>query len=160
MNQSICLSEERPASLSQSQDFVKDLMTLEAISCSHLVQSLTNIAPDGWFGKTSPVSCRRIEEGILLPSSGRWKNSGMGSPTGFLTLNTSEWPKDAVVCSLSDILETGDLPQRYFLSAKACQGILRRAEKRGKTLPPQLEAALRMVAQGTGSEAETRGASL
>jgi len=36
------------------------------------------------------------------------------------------------VCSLSDILETGDLPQRFFLSAKACAGILRRAEKRGK----------------------------
>ena len=148
-------SEEHLASLSQSQDFVKALLTLAAISCSHLVQSLTNIAPDGWFGKTFPVYCRRTEEGILLPSSGRWKNSGMGSPTGFLTLNTSEWPKDAVVCSLSDILETGDLPQRYFLSAKACAGILRRAEKRGKTLPPQLEAALRRVTQGAGSEAET-----
>jgi hypothetical protein len=46
----------------------------------------------------------------------------MGSPTEFLTLNTSEWPSDAAVCSLSDILETGDVPQRYFLSAKACQG--------------------------------------
>jgi site-specific DNA-cytosine methylase len=31
-----------------------------------------------------------------------------------LTLSTSEWPSDAVACSLSDILETGDVPQRYF----------------------------------------------
>jgi DNA (cytosine-5)-methyltransferase 1 len=66
---------------------------------------------------------------------GGWGNSGMGSPTGFLTLSTSEWPKDAAVCSLSDTLETGDVPARFYLSPKACAGILRRAEKRGKDLP-------------------------
>ena len=48
----------------------------------------------------------------------------------------------AAECSLSDVLETGDVPQRYFLSGKACRGILRRAEKRGKTLPSQLHRAL------------------
>jgi hypothetical protein len=53
---------------------------------------------------------------------------------------------DGGVCSLSDILETGDLPQRFFLSPKACRGILRRAEKRGKALPPALQAALQSVA--------------
>jgi hypothetical protein len=73
----------------------------------------------------------------------------MGSRTEFLTLNTSEWPSDAAVCSLSDTLETGDLPQRFFLSATACAGILRRAEKRGKSLPPSLKKALESVAQDT-----------
>jgi hypothetical protein len=73
----------------------------------------------------------------------------MGSPTGFLTLNTSEWPSDADVCSLSDTLETGDVPQRFFLSAKACQGILRRAERRGKKLPPLLQLALHSAAKET-----------
>jgi hypothetical protein len=76
----------------------------------------------------------------------------MGSPTGFLTLNTSEWPSDAAVCSLSDTLETGNVPQRFYLSAKACQGILRRAEKRGKKLPVILESALRSVAAKDGGE--------
>jgi hypothetical protein len=71
----------------------------------------------------------------------------MGSPTGFLTLNTSEWPSDAAVCSLSDTLEIGGVPQRFFLSAKACQGILRRAEKRNKKLPELLRQALESVAQ-------------
>jgi hypothetical protein len=66
----------------------------------------------------------------------------MGSPTGFLTLNTSEFHSAAAACSLSDILETGDLPQRYFLSPRACAGILRRAEKRGKELPRALRLAL------------------
>jgi len=51
-----------------------------------------------------------------------------------------------VVCSLSDILETGDVPLRFFLTARACQGILRRADKRGKLLPPSLQEALAAVA--------------
>ena len=74
-------------------------------------------------------------------------------PTGLLTLSTCEWTalpeqfrKDDGVCSLSDILETGDLPQQYYLSQKACAGILRRAENRGKELPPQLRQALAVVA--------------
>lgn len=85
----------------------------------------------------------------------------MGSHTGFLTLSSVEhcafpepFPSDGDVCSLSDILETGDLPQRYYLTAKACAGILRRAERRGKDLPPQLARALQAVLdsgpQGTG----------
>jgi hypothetical protein len=63
-----------------------------------------------------------------------------------LTLSSLEWHSAAAVCSLSDTLETGDLPQRFFLSATACKGILRRAEKRGKVLPPALEQALSAVA--------------
>ena len=66
----------------------------------------------------------------------------MGSHSEFMTLSTTEWPSAAAVCSLSDVLETGALPQRFFLSATACQGILRRAEKRGKVLPDSLKAAL------------------
>lgn len=63
-----------------------------------------------------------------------------------LTPNISEWPNDAAVCSLSQVLETTLIPQRFFLSSTACAGILRRADKRGKTLPPALEQALRSVA--------------
>ena len=72
--------------------------------------------------------------------SGRWATSGMGSHTECLTLSTSEWPKDAVVCSLSSVLEpVSSIPSRFFLSSRACAGILRRAEKRGKELPPLLD---------------------
>jgi hypothetical protein len=97
-----------------------------------------------------------MEDGRLEPSSEGWLNSGMGSPTECWTLNTSEWnhtlapyPNDDAVCSLSDVLETGDVPQRYYLSAKACAGILRRAEKREKELPPALSAARKAVATQT-----------
>lgn len=73
---------------------------------------------------------------------------------GHLMPNISAWPNDAAVCSLSQVLETGSIPARYFLSGTACAGILRRAEKRGKELPTQLHHALQAVAAGL-SESET-----
>ena len=42
---------------------------------------------------------------------------------------------------LKQILQA-DAPEKYYLSAKACAGILRRAERRGKTLPKMLREAL------------------
>ena len=56
--------------------------------------------------------------------------------------NTSLWPNDANVCLLSQVLEKGSIPQKYFLSRTAKDGILRRAESRGKVLPPLLKTAL------------------
>jgi len=70
----------------------------------------------------------------------------MGGLTESWTLSTSEFHSAAAASSLSDILEVGDVPQRFYLSPKACSGILRRAEKRGKELPEALAAALREVA--------------
>ena len=86
---------------------------------------------------------------------GGWQNSGMGSPTEFLTLSSSEFHSGAVACSLSDILETGAVPRRYYLSATACQGILRRAAKRGRLLPLSLQQALEHVAQTVAAGAWT-----
>ena len=146
MQISMFLLEELPASPSQSQDSERDWMTRVATSCSPLAPLLNAIAPSGWFGRTSPESCPLMEDAILVPSSGCWQNSGMGSHTEFWTLSTSEWPSDAVVCSLSDTLETGTVPQRFFLSDTACRGILRRADKRGKELPEALRLALQQVA--------------
>ena len=50
-------------------------------------------------------------------------------------LNTSACPKGAVESSLSQILQAS-VPSKYYLSRTACRGILRRAEERGKPLPP------------------------
>ena len=154
MNQLTFFAEEPPARIIPLPDSASEWLAQGGSSPSHLLKSLHDIGPTGWFGRTSPVSCHQTADGTLAPSSGSWQNSGMGSPTAFLTLSTSEWNhtlapslKDDGVCSLSDILEdSGSVPQRYFLSAKACAGILRRAEKRGKELPPQLALALRAVA--------------
>ncbi len=145
MQMSMFSLEELPASPSVSPDSEKDWTTLVATSCSRTLPLLQSIGPSGWFGRTSPASYPLTEDTTLPASFEGWGNAGMGSRTEFLTLSTSEWPSDAAVCSLSDTLETGNLPQRFFLSATACQGILRRAEKRGKKLPPQLEQALQSV---------------
>jgi len=43
--------------------------------------------------------------------------------------------------NVSQILEDS-AHQKYYLSAKACAGILKRAERRGKELPEELKMAL------------------
>ena len=145
-------SGEPPAKASQSQDSAKGLKTPEETSCSPILQWLNSLNPNGLSGKMSPVSCHLTEEKILEPSSQRWGKSGMGFHGESWTLNTSEFHKDADVCSLSDILETGNVPQKFFLSPKACQGILHRAEKRGKKLPTPLQSALINTAGLTESQ--------
>ena len=64
--------------------------------------------------------------------------------TEFLMLNTGESPSVAVASTLSQILQA-NAPEKYYLSAKACEGILRRAERRGKELPPMLKEALEQM---------------
>jgi len=94
--------------------------------------------------QTMPYQRQMAEAG---PVSVWCPGQGHGRHGGFSMLNTSEWPNDAAVCSLSSILEGQSIPQRYYLSAKACAGILRRAEKRGKVLPVELQRALQSVAE-------------
>ncbi len=142
-------SGEPPVSPSASQDYERDWMTRVATSCLPILPLLASIGPDGWFGRTSPAFYPVTKDSTLPAYFKGWANSGMGSPTEFLTLNTLEFHSAADACSVSDILEIGALPQRFFLSATACKGILRRAGKRGKELPPQLAHALRAAA---GSE--------
>ena len=122
--------------------------------------------PDSWCGKMSQEPLAQTKATTSAPSSkkqsgsqnrtrptfhclqkaaGRWLTAGMGmdgpSPTEFSMRSFGECPSVAVESRLSQILE--DTPhQKYSLSAKACAGILRRAERRGKKLPPELEAVL------------------
>ena len=125
--------------------------------------------------KTSPVSSVVKEDETLL----RWLERYLGQRLTFQTVagktpvchlgqkglssgqlwmrNTSEFRNGAVASSLSEILETGNIDPRYFLSPKACAGILRRAEKRGKELPKALHQALQAVA-GESPEPASHGA--
>lgn len=120
----------------------------------------------GLFGKTSPACslpgtthsdvCWRDLSALMLPCVSLtaadgpvrvWlPGHGHGRHGGFSTLNISDSPTDASACSLSSVLETRPIPRRYFLSAEACLGIIRRAAKRRKTLPELLARALRAVA--------------
>ena len=67
----------------------------------------------------------------------RFLNRWSGFSTGIYT--SMNIPKQK--SSLSQILEES-VPEKYYLSATACKGILRRAKKRGKELPKVLEDAL------------------
>lgn len=58
-----------------------------------------------------------------------------------LTLNIGECPREENVSLLSWILQV-DVPEKYYLSAKACRSILTRASRRGKKLQELLETAL------------------
>lgn len=87
-----------------------------------------------------------FKQTILTPSPVDFRNSGTVSPGQSWTLNTSEFRNGASASSLSRILERLPLPRRFFLTAIACAGILRRAARRGKTLPARLERALAAVA--------------
>lgn len=126
-------------------------------SRSSLSASSASCAPDTSFGRTcreySPTNPSRS-------SSARLQTAGMVLPTGrstpsssgarILTCRMEEWcgwsvpsRRDDGVCGLSDVLEkTSGEHLRYFLSRKACAGIVRRAASRGKELPKLLADAL------------------
>ena len=145
-DESMFLSQEHRARRSRLLGNGKDSATQEANLHSDCLTFLTGLGLNGSFGKTSPELCPAARDSISPPSSGRWLSGGMGSLGGCLTLSFREFRSDVVESSLSDILETGDVPQKDFLSRKACQGILRRAAKRNRKLPEQLRQALEDVA--------------
>ena len=116
-------------------------------------------------GKTSPVHLAVTKERTSKPSSkpsaksrtpafqflclkresGRKPDVSWETDTALrgvsMTLNFGEFPSEERESTLSQILEA-NAPEKYFLSARACAGILRRAEKRGKELPQMLKEAL------------------
>jgi hypothetical protein len=69
-----------------------------------------------------------------------WETDG-ALLTELSTLNTGEYPNAVAESSLSQILQDS-VPEKYYLSPKACRGILRRASSRGKELPEVLQLAL------------------
>lgn len=169
------LSLEPLARISPSPASEREWMERVATCPSDLLNLLGRYGPAGCCSKTSlgflaPLRTKRrvrvhrqtiysrekngslktttklTKEVISDTSYPRFSNSGILSPTQHWTLSTSDWRSGATVCSLSEVLETGAVHQRYYLTSKACLGILRRAEKRGKELPEQLARALRAVA--------------
>ena len=128
-------------------------------------EQMTMCDPDTWSGKMSPEHSAPQKAKISAPSSKKPRGSSKKMPL-FLDLRTEngrqpgafwatdgaslgvystrsfgESPSVVVESRLSQILEDTPHP-KYYLSAKACQGILRRAQRRGKELPPMQREAL------------------
>lgn len=128
---------------------------------------------DTWFGKMYPEPCQatkaktsdaslkkqpksskkmplylnlRTEDGHTAEPS--WEMGG--ALLGEYTMHSfGEYPNEENESVLSQILEE-EAQQKYYLSAKACQGILNRASKRGKELPKILKEALEHQATTDG----------
>ena len=101
--------------------------------------------------KTAPVQCLDLTPGhgnLLGQSYWEINSAWLGE---YWTLNTGVSPSEERESSLSQILQD-DPPSKYYLSRTACLGILRRAEARGKALPPQLREALMIQAEQSPSD--------
>jgi hypothetical protein len=135
---------ESPARMLASLDGEPDLPENGQDSSSSSPESCENYSPAGSSSRTFQACFLLIKDLISLSSSIRWPTSAMGGPTEYSIVNSSESPRDAAECSLSDILVAHAHP-KYSLSPKAAAGILRRAERRGRDLPTHLAQALMRV---------------
>jgi hypothetical protein len=163
--QSMWSQEDPPAKTSPWLDAVQAWMEAGADCSGTNAASLIQSLPRGWCGKTSLALSPATAAPTSQPCCGDspahtpecpmkdgapqawWSDPNGQQSGGCLTLAGTEWPNDAAVCSLSQVLEDNVDP-KYFLSPKACAGILRRAEKRGRELPSALSQALVQVAAG------------
>lgn len=90
-------------------------------------------------------------DAISESSSLLWPTQGIATLNGeFWIVSSSERPRDVSECSLSDVLQT-EASSRYLLTTKAAEGVLRRSNRGGKTLPEHLQQALEYLV-GQGSE--------
>ena len=132
---------------------------------SQLDGQVSMYAQGTWSGKTSPEPSQATKETTSLPSSKKRFTSSSRKPPLFLYLKKDgqqadvswepngallgefsmrsfgESPSEENASLLSQILEENPHP-KYFLSEKACRGILTRAARRGKPLPNLLKTAL------------------
>ena len=120
---------------------------------------------DSHCSRTSPALCHPQEDVTIRLSSNRsqrpkfqfldlesgqtpeWYEAEALISLGACTMpNISAQHSGAGACFLSQIL-VENAPEKYSLSPVACAGILRRAERRGKELPPLLRMALEQQAR-------------
>lgn len=138
--QQTLLSEVAPVKASLSQARGKDSQELPD-SCSNTFERYVNSVHVGLSGRTSQERSQASGGRLTASSCQRWMRSGMVWHGEYWMRSFSVWPKDASVCSLLEVLEPC-VARKYFLSAKACRGIISRADRRGKPLPKRLRNAL------------------
>ena len=100
----------------------------------------------GAYSKKSRTSSRPMFQSLCLKTTNGqmpdvWMETDGASHGASEMQLTKECHRDVEESFLWQILEDTVQP-KYFLSERACLGILRRSEKRGKTLPEVLKNAL------------------
>ena len=87
----------------------------------------------------------------LLPDASWEKVTAL--PGTSMTLNIPAFRNAERECTLSQIIDL-NAPEKYSLSPRACAGILRRADRRNKELPPILREALEEVVGSAGGRTQ------
>src|ERR1051325_8651522 len=110
--------EDSLAKTSQWPESAVDWLATAPDSGSSFIAYLKSFDPPTRSSKMSPAYYRATKDETLPSSFKGWKNSGIASHGGRLTLSISEWPNDGDVCSLSEVLEP-DVQPKYYLSPRA-----------------------------------------
>lgn len=127
----------------QQMEFSQDLLSMKTYR-EHSVPTKERTSGESSKSSSESLSrqprCLRWIKGDGLMPTSSWVIDG-ALRIEFLMHNIGESPNVGVDSTLSQILEA-TVPEKYYLSVKACEGILRRANRRGKKLPEMLQLAL------------------
>lgn len=141
--------EDSPAKTSLWLEWGRDL-GLEGSSLdsfTSFLDWLSSTAPELFSSKTCRAFSLPTKDEISRSSFGLWPNSGIVWDGVCLTAKTSESPNRVSESSLWDLIEKGEVPQKYFLSPNAAAGILRRADRMERELFPPLRKALEILSK-------------
>lgn len=101
----------------------------------------------------SQPTARAILKSHVLDSI-KWKSGGVAFQDMTVDASASTAPCSPILSRLSDVIETGPIPEKYYLSANAAQGIIRRVDKLGRKLFSPLDATLRLMVDSAGQNVE------
>ena len=126
---------------------IQDILSLKTLGASTVQQeeeiSEQSLKRSAQLKKQMYIFLDLRKSGTTQEKSWVTVTPSLGEPW---TRNTSMCHSEGRDVFLSEILEV-QVPQKYYLSQRACLGILRRAAARGKKLPPLLKKALEQQAE-------------
>lgn len=142
--------EDSRAKTSRLRGWARELgLRGKSLDCFlNLLAYLKQDVPEFSSSRTFQVSSLATEEETSESSFERWPASGMVWDGVCLTAGISESPSHVRESTLSAVIETGEVPDRYFLSPNAAKGMLRRADRMGRNLFPPLRKALEILSGG------------
>jgi len=111
-----------------------------------LLDCLAKDAPELFYSRTFTAFLIHIKDKTSAPLFDHWPNSGILSDGVCLTARTLESPSRANESTLSGVIKTKPVPQKYFLTPSAAKGMLRRVKQMGRNLFPPLRESLETLA--------------